>query len=305
MIPTKDRPNMLPRAIASVLDQASDAEIIVIDDGSSPENFAANRATCEPDPRITILRNETPGGAPAARNQGLAVSRGRYWATLDDDNVWMPGKWAAQRAVFVDAGFPEDLTVVCGVRFSHEPGATSAGIPAVRAPEMVSGTLGHLFERVSARCFVHSYVTSRVLMEQVGGYDPRLVWGEHTDLLVRLAEVSRFGGTPEVGVTVVKDHGAERTGRNWRRKVEGVSIILEKHAQTFAADPVMRVQYRHILGVSQLRAGDRKDAVRTFARLVRGGPGIGRRVRAFGHLCVAATGATWLWRALSKQGEGA
>lgn len=292
---------MLPRALASVLDQAEDVEIIVIDDGSSPANRDAIISVCESDRRIRLLRNEVSSGAPHARNQGLAESRGRYWATLDDDNVWLAGKWEAQRDLFERAQFADDVTAVCAVRLAHETAADPRGIPLAGSQPERCATLSELFRRVPARSFVHSYVAPLARMREIGGYDDRLVWGEHTDVLIRLAKVSRFSGTPVVGVSVEKEHGSERTGRNWERKVEGVSIILDKHREAFAAEPGLRAQYRHILGVSQLRAGDRKAALKTFAGIARDGPGLGRRARAFGHLCIAAIGGAALWRRVSGE----
>src|SRR5204863_1730703 len=123
-------------------------------------------------------------------------------------------------------------------------------------------SLDRLFRRVPPRSFVHSYVAPLELVRSIGGYDDRLVWGEHTDVLIRMSEAGHFAGTPVTGVEVEKDHGAERTGRNWQRKVEGVSLILEKHAGRFASAPEERAQYRHILAVSKLRAGDRWGSVR-------------------------------------------
>jgi hypothetical protein len=153
---------------------------------------------------------------------------------------------------------------------------------------------------VPPRSFVHSYVAPLELMRAVGGYDDRLVWGEHTDLLIRMSKSARFAGIAVAGVDVEKEHGAERTGRNWQRKVEGVSLILEKHRSLFDAAPEERAQYRHILGVSKLRAGDRWGAVRTLFGIVRDGPGAQRRVSAFGQGCIAAIGGVSLWRRLSK-----
>jgi hypothetical protein len=68
----------------------------------------------------------------------------------------------------------------------------------------------------------------------------------------------------------------------------------------FDAAPAERAQYRHILGVSKLRAGDRWGAVGSFFGIVRDGPGLGLRLRAFGHGCITAVGGASLWRALSK-----
>jgi glycosyltransferase involved in cell wall biosynthesis len=81
IIPTRNRPQYLGEAVASVLKQSlADFELLIVNDGD----------TALPpfkDPRIHILNNQSLG-AVAARNLGVAKARGAYIAFLDDDDVW-------------------------------------------------------------------------------------------------------------------------------------------------------------------------------------------------------------------------
>jgi glycosyltransferase involved in cell wall biosynthesis len=300
VIPTKDRPSMLPRAGASVLGQVSDVEVVVVDDGSTPENARTIRDWCSGDGRIRLLRNEHSRGAPQGRNRGLAVARGRYWATLDDDDQWLPGKWDAQRAILAKSGFPEDLVVVMAVREAGVSRVDPALVPRVREPERPR-TLTSLLQRVPSAAFLNTYVVPTPLIRAIGGYDDRLVWGEHTDVLIRLWKVAVFAGASGFGVVVDRRHGG-RVGRDWVRKIDGIRLLLEKHAEDFDREPAVKALYLHVLGVSQLRAGDRWGAARTFAHLLRHGPGMDRRARASGHLAVTAVGGRPLWRAIARLG---
>jgi glycosyltransferase involved in cell wall biosynthesis len=299
VIPTKDRPQLLARAAESVLGQAKDIEVIVVDDGSAPPNAAAYEAFCRGDDRITLLRNETALGAPHGRNRGLSLSRGRYWATLDDDDRWLPGKWQAQRAVLDRHGFPEDLVVVMSVRDANGSPPHVRLDAEVRRPER-PGSLSALFHRVPPAAFLNTYVVPTRLMRAVGGYDDRLVWGEHTDVLIRLWKVARFAGSGAPGVLVDRGHEHARVGRDWQRKSDGIRLLLAKHAEEFARERGLRGVYRHVLGVSQLRAGDRWAAARTFARLVAEGPGPRRRGTALAHLAVTTVGGRRLWALVSR-----
>ena len=93
VIPTHDRPDLLLRAVASVLAQTvTDLEVVVVDDGSA-------RPVEVHDDRVTVLRHDTALGAPAARNTGVAASTGDVVAFLDDDDQWLPTKLARQLAV--------------------------------------------------------------------------------------------------------------------------------------------------------------------------------------------------------------
>lgn len=97
VLPSRDRAVEVRRAARTVIDQTfTDWELVIIDDGSEP---AADVIGLEAmDPRILVLRNETPKGVSEARNRGVLEARGTWLAFLDDDDVWHPRKLAAQLA---------------------------------------------------------------------------------------------------------------------------------------------------------------------------------------------------------------
>lgn len=88
IIPTYDRPQFLREAISSVLAQSfQDFEIIVVNDGGPDD--AKQIVLQINDSRIRYLRIKH-GGISCALNAGLARSRGKYIAYLDDDDVYLP-----------------------------------------------------------------------------------------------------------------------------------------------------------------------------------------------------------------------
>ncbi|MCU4974993.1 glycosyltransferase family 2 protein [Halobacteria archaeon AArc-m2/3/4] len=101
IIPTHNRPQLLERAVESVLDQTYDnLELLVVDDASDERtdleatfDFAAI-ADYE-----YIYLDENRGGAEA-RNVGLDASTGEYLAFLDDDDEWLPEKIEQQVDLF-------------------------------------------------------------------------------------------------------------------------------------------------------------------------------------------------------------
>jgi glycosyltransferase involved in cell wall biosynthesis len=302
VIPTKDRPTMLPRALASVLEQVEDAEVVVVDDGSMAENAEAIEEACAVDPRVRLVRNPESLGPSGARNAAFELAAGLYVSTLDDDNIWLPGRWAAQRAVLEEHAFPHDLVVVCALRLAHADAPGVKDVPRIDAPQPIRGSLREVFARVGPRVFLNTYVASTALIRSVGGYDDRMWWGEQTDLLIRLSKVARFAGVQHPGVLVHRTHeeSSWRAGRNWARKAEGIGLLLSKHEEAFATQPVLRGTYLHVMGVSQLRAGDRWGAAQTFWRVARSGPSLSRRVRGLGHMVLAAVGGPSLWRRVSR-----
>lgn len=95
IIPTYLRPDLVCRAVRSVLEQtAPPLEVIVVVDGSDSATFAA-LATCT-DPRLRIIRPERRLGNADARNVGVQEARAEWVAFLDDDDVWLPRKLERQ-----------------------------------------------------------------------------------------------------------------------------------------------------------------------------------------------------------------
>src|ERR1700681_2249721 len=87
IIPTHDRPHLLPRAIESARAAGTDVEIIVIDDASIDETAEVCRTLTD----IKYVRVERNQGVAGARNIGIFVSTARYVAFLDDDDLRLPG----------------------------------------------------------------------------------------------------------------------------------------------------------------------------------------------------------------------
>jgi glycosyltransferase involved in cell wall biosynthesis len=87
IIPTHDRPHLLPRAVESARAAGTDVEIIVIDDASTDETAEVCRSLNN----IKYVRVERNQGVAGARNIGIFRSTTRYVAFLDDDDRRLPG----------------------------------------------------------------------------------------------------------------------------------------------------------------------------------------------------------------------
>ncbi|MGM0442752.1 MAG: glycosyltransferase family 2 protein [Fibrobacterota bacterium] len=113
VIPTKDRADLLERAVRSVFAQTLlPDEIIVVDDGSRDDTPAvAERLRGDSPVPLIICRNAVARGGSAARNRGIHAARGTFVAFLDDDDRWLPDKLARQQAVLHRTG--ADI-VYCG-----------------------------------------------------------------------------------------------------------------------------------------------------------------------------------------------
>lgn len=102
VIPTRHRPNMLRRAVDSVLSQThTHLELIVVVDGPDPTTIDVLKYIH--DPRLHILPLMINVGVAEARNIGARDSVGEWIAFLDDDDEWLSEKLARQLSIVVNA----------------------------------------------------------------------------------------------------------------------------------------------------------------------------------------------------------
>jgi len=103
VIPTRDRREMLPRAIESCLESRPvlDVEVVVVDDGSRDGTPELVRERFR---EVVLLSGRAGGNRSRARNDGLDRARGRYVKFLDDDDWLEPGALAEEVAAAERAG---------------------------------------------------------------------------------------------------------------------------------------------------------------------------------------------------------
>ena len=180
IIATYNRRTYLTRAIESILTQTYSAyEIIVVDDGSEDDTGPAVQAYGS---SVRYVRQENQGEA-AARNLAIGLSRGNYVAFLDDDDLWLPTKLECQVG---DLESNRALGVVAcqGLVIDQDDRV----LPGVNAyPRCRTGLVE--FEEVLLRSPVgpSASLYRRPVLEDVGGFDSEIRYGEDWDLAIRVA----------------------------------------------------------------------------------------------------------------------
>ena len=199
-IPTRNRAELLERALDSVLAQSYDTvEIIVCDDASTdstPELLASYAETCK---NIVCLRNEQPLGASASRNKAIFAARGKFITGLDDDDTFFPDR--IQR--FVEHYDPKwsclaDLPVFFDQ--SGEPRYASGNTRVVTLDDILY--LNFMGNQV--------FCLTR-LIQSVGGFNPAYPAFQDYELWTRL--IARHGSALRIGAhtqCIYQNHGYQR-----------------------------------------------------------------------------------------------
>ena len=116
IIPTRNRPDLVYRAVESALNQTwQSIEVIVVIDGPDDATVAAlDRIT---DPRLKKILLPENRGVAAARNAGIQVAKGSWIALLDDDDRWLPEKLERQMKIAGESSY--SLPIVSCLFFLH------------------------------------------------------------------------------------------------------------------------------------------------------------------------------------------
>ena len=217
VIATYNMARYLPQAVQSVLSQSyTNVEVQIVDDGSSDETAAVVRQWQE-DPRVRVHR-QVNGGQARAKNQGVTLSRGRFVAFLDADDLWLPDKLARQMPLF--KGHPE-----VGVVYSDYQCVDGEG--HVLAQELARMRRGWVSDALLIENFVgySTGVVRRECLERYGGFDETLRMGIDYDLWLRLSAHYQFDFVPEK--TMQYRIWSGQMSKNYRRRYESAIRIMQ------------------------------------------------------------------------------
>lgn len=92
ILPVYNGANKVSKAIESVLKQAVDFELLVIDDGSIDSSAEVVESYAKVDSRVKLIMLTENQGVAAARNKGIECSQGKYIAFVDADDSWHENK---------------------------------------------------------------------------------------------------------------------------------------------------------------------------------------------------------------------
>jgi len=186
LIPTYNRSRLVVNALESIFSQTyDDYEIIVVDDGSTDDTVRTLKPYGE---RIRYVYQENLG-VSAALNTGIRVARGKWLSVLASDDVWLSAKLERQfqalttlgndfGACFTDCIYDGDPALTLSA-FQH------AGLQSVNEFGALEDPVRYVLARHPA-IWVQSLLVQRHLLEELEGFDEKMVVAEDTDLLFRL-----------------------------------------------------------------------------------------------------------------------
>jgi glycosyltransferase involved in cell wall biosynthesis len=165
VIPCYNAEPFIAETIESVLHQTyADFELVLVDDGSTDRT--AEILGSYSDPRVRVIR-QANAGISAARNRGVAESRGSHVAFLDNDDLWLPEKLERQVAVL-------DRDPEIGLVYSDAFVMSEDGRLRNTFSDWMALPSGQVFEALLARNAIptSTVMMRRTVFEAVGPFAP-------------------------------------------------------------------------------------------------------------------------------------
>jgi len=179
IVRTKDRPDFLAEAVASIRATGYPAEIVVVNDGGARPNVAG----------VTLVDHDVSRGRSEAANAGARAAKNAYIAFLDDDDLF----------------YPEHLATVS----TAAGGSNAAGWYSDAVSAVIDGG-----RRQTARIYAHDFDRELLLVDNyiplptllvrradfldLGGFDPAFDLFEDWDFLIRLAQRGDLVRVPRI-----------------------------------------------------------------------------------------------------------
>lgn len=224
VIPTYHRPQLLRRALESVLKQeGAPFQVIVVDDG--PSTAASLLVTDLQDPRLLYVAHERNKGVSAARNTGTREAAGEWIVFLDDDDELLPGGLASIQTRLASRNPRLDFTWGGVERWRDgEPlDAKCWNSPADRFAYLGAGSGFALTVRKSA-------------LLELGGFDESLRACVDFELMIRLGRAYVGAPTPGLAVRVHLHHGGQLTDPTPARAYSLYHVAV-KHEEFLSSSP--------------------------------------------------------------------
>jgi len=292
VIPTRNRPALLARAVQSVLDQdyGGDLRVVVVLDRAEPDALR----DLPDSPHVDVLTNERTPGLSGARNTGVLAAPEPLVAFCDDDDEWLPGKLSAQVAALTAEPGATFASCSIEVDFDGRRNVRLAGADRVTYADLLPSRMAMLHSS--------TFLIDRAALIDIGLVDEHAPGSQNEDwdLLLRAA---RQRPIVHVDEPLVRVHWSARSyfSRDWETKISSLEWMLDRHPD-IKTSAVGAARVYGQIAFGHAAAGARREAWRWSMRAIRTR---WREPRAY--LALAAAGgvsADWVLAQLHRRGRG-
>jgi glycosyltransferase involved in cell wall biosynthesis len=292
VIPTRNRPEQLQAAIASVLAQEYPAEVqvVVVFDGTEPDEALADGS------RVLVRANDRKPGLGGARNCGILATRSDLVAFCDDDDRWRPGKLRLQVTAMQASNGAEFSSCGIVVQFDGRLIDRLAGTAEVTHEDLIR----------SRMVMVHSstYLASRAaLLDGIGLVNEDMPGGQNEDwdLALRASARRPIANVDQPLVEVAWGSGSHYETQ-WLTKAQSLLWMLEHHPDLVESRTGAARVYAQ-LAFAYACLGQRSESIRWMAKALRSN-WLERRVPFAAAVAAGLVSGERVLRTLHARGRG-
>ena len=257
VVPTRDRPEPLRRAVAAILGQTYEGpvECVVVFDQSDPD---LPWPDLPPGRTLILRRNDRTPGLAGARNSGILAATGELVAFCDDDDEWLPEKLARQVARLLAT--PGSAVSTTGILVRYQDRTTTRLAPTILV------THRQLLRSRLTELHPSTVLAHRDrLLSQIGLVDEQLP-GSYAEDYEWLLRASRHGpvlALPEP-LAVIHWHQSSFFADRWRTIISALTYLVDKH-RDLQQEPSGLARIYGQIAFAHAALGERKPA-RRWAR---------------------------------------
>jgi glycosyltransferase involved in cell wall biosynthesis len=193
IIPAYNAENTIAIAIESILQQSfQDFECILIDDGSTDATRSIINSFAIKDQRIVSVFNEENMGVSNSLNKGLNISRGKFIARLDADDISLPDRLEKQIAYF-STHTNVDLLGGRYIAIDEYGQELFISPPFFESDFLIRWRM----------LFCNSFITSTVMIrksvvQKIGGFNTNKLYSQDYDMWIQVIQTGKVANLPDV-----------------------------------------------------------------------------------------------------------
>ena len=262
VIPTRNRPDLVRRAVAAVREQhyPGEVRVVVVHDQTAPDYQLASTQ----DPTVLVLTNWRTPGLAGARNTGILSLDTELVAFCDDDDTWRPDKLSRQVAALLAE--PDAELATCAIEVEYEGTTTArlAGLSRVTLDELARSRMAMLHSS--------SFLARRVALTDPDGIglvaeDAPGSQNEDWDLLLRAARRAPIVHLDEPLVSVLWGR-TSHYAYEYSTKISSLRWMMQRHPEISGCKPGAARVYGQ-LACWSAATGNRSEAWRFSKEAVR------------------------------------
>lgn len=186
VMPVKDAGEFVGQAVESIQKQTyKNWELIVINDGSRDKTGTILSRFSKKDKRIRVITHTKPKGIGVSLNEAIKLSKGKYIARMDGDDISLPSrldlqvKYLTENTEIVAVGGQVEMIDGKGVIFAYKYFPTEA----VKLREVIMWMVPMQHPAMMVRGDIYRKCS----------YDENLKTAEDVDMMMQLLQYGEFG----------------------------------------------------------------------------------------------------------------